>query len=887
MARELDIFFGGTLYNPYSRIYRDTVTPEFKIASILAGQAMRISSADDIHIEAAASRNVIIDGIPNFGSEAYDGLVVQHGEALYYRTWDEINSGKFVAGTGIDIDYTAGKITISATGEVTSVEEHNFLNSTAHPDTITGAPVRGDLIVGSTDSTPKWTRKAIGSNGYFLKSNGTDAGWAAHGLGHADVGACPALSLTDNVMTKATSTTTIGDGPLVCADDNSYAGTLSNFGVGVLIPDRKLHSEISDSATNTIVYPLRVSHLTSATPTSGFGVGIEFEHTLAIMGNRVLSSIVSSLGSPVEARLHFNTWDSVNRALYTAGQLWFDGYYGRSMLTIYSVPSTNGSAVELRDGSTFDMVTYRHGVGLGIGHYGHTIALNTSAYPGNTAVYSQTVKINPGYSGTGLIYNHSPAIQFEVAQTGHGVTTILPTQSMAAIYTGWTSDTVHGGLCIDGITYGDLPSLRFRGVLGPASPTSPAIQLIAGKKSGTGYTDLAAAEVVLRLYNHEANILTILGSGNLGLNTAAPAYLLDCNGTARFSIADAATNTVVYPLTVEHYSASTTTDAFGVGIKFKIPVYTGGAPGEISLYATGGGLRLTSDNMAGTGLFTTDDIVAIRGLYLANYSDNTYVSSDNQYHLDLNATTAIDLNAATINLCANQVYITGAALMFTDDDTEVIYSPGSGVEVGKLFLNANREVLLNEGLVAEADGTLRFDYDATVFDDLQFPIDTGKTPAAHYPSWEAFGSNQSAHAFAVDDYIDLQANEPFHGWKEGGTLDFHLHVTTKYAQVDGSNRFAKFQVFVSYCDTNNSIWVDHAALTGEVTIPTGTASRTGFYVDVGDIDLSGYHIGCQVKVRVKRIAATGGTEYGSTIFITQCGAHLIMDTIGSRTETGK
>ena len=59
---------------------------------------------------------------------------------------------------------------------------HNFLSAT-HTDTAAAAAVRGDVIV--ANSTPAWSRLAIGTNGQVLTSNGTDAAWAAAGVGVA------------------------------------------------------------------------------------------------------------------------------------------------------------------------------------------------------------------------------------------------------------------------------------------------------------------------------------------------------------------------------------------------------------------------------------------------------------------------------------------------------------------------------------------------------------------------------------------------------------------------------------------------------------------------------------------------------------------------------
>jgi hypothetical protein len=172
-----------------------------------------------------------------------------------------------------------------------------------------------------------------------------------------------------------------------------------------------------------------------------------------------------------------------------------------------------------------------------------------------------------------------------------------------------------------------------------------------------------------------------------------------------------------------------------------------------------------------------------------------------------------------------------------------------------------------------------------VYDDIQFPIASGKVPASHAPTFETFTTNTSAYSFAVDDYIDLQANEFAHWWKQGTNGDAHLHITTKAANSTGSNRFAKFTIVFAYVDTGE-VWVE-APLTAELTIPTGTAALQAFYLDMGDLTLTNYLIGGQIRCRMSRITATGGTEYSGNIFITQCGVHLQKDTMGSRQETVK
>ena len=54
---------------------------------------------------------------------------------------------------------------------------HNLLSAT-HLDSTAGTVLRGDLVVGQT-ATPKWQRLALGTSGQYVRSDGTDALWAA------------------------------------------------------------------------------------------------------------------------------------------------------------------------------------------------------------------------------------------------------------------------------------------------------------------------------------------------------------------------------------------------------------------------------------------------------------------------------------------------------------------------------------------------------------------------------------------------------------------------------------------------------------------------------------------------------------------------------------
>lgn len=172
------------------------------------------------------------------------------------------------------------------------------------------------------------------------------------------------------------------------------------------------------------------------------------------------------------------------------------------------------------------------------------------------------------------------------------------------------------------------------------------------------------------------------------------------------------------------------------------------------------------------------------------------------------------------------------------------------------------------------------------WDDMQFQISSGKPGVANVPTWETFTTNTSAYSFAVNDYIDLGANEPSHGWKEGSDISVHLHITTKGANNTGGNVYAKFTVYLAHA-TVGAAWAEITPLTAELTIPNGTSALTHLLLPMGQLSMPSNLIGTQIKPRIKRIAATGGTEYTGNIFITQLGGHVFYNSPGSRKVSAK
>jgi hypothetical protein len=123
-------------------------------------------------------RTLSVGGLTGIGSSNNVVAVNAAGNSWAYKS--------IIGSTGVTVTHTDSQITIASDG-TTPVTDHDLLSS-SHPDTITGSPVRGDLIT-AQEETVKWKKLALGTNGYFIKSNGTDIVWAAHGLTYSDVGA--------------------------------------------------------------------------------------------------------------------------------------------------------------------------------------------------------------------------------------------------------------------------------------------------------------------------------------------------------------------------------------------------------------------------------------------------------------------------------------------------------------------------------------------------------------------------------------------------------------------------------------------------------------------------------------------------------------------------
>lgn len=185
----------------------------------------------------------------------------------------------------------------------------------------------------------------------------------------------------------------------------------------------------------------------------------------------------------------------------------------------------------------------------------------------------------------------------------------------------------------------------------------------------------------------------------------------------------------------------------------------------------------------------------------------------------------------------------------------------------------------------EADGTLRFEGTATVFQDVVTSLTSGKVPVSNAPTWAILQGNIYAYKFDINDYLNLDSTEIPHTYKEGSDIKLHCHIIT--AVADAGDRIVNYEIEYTIGDVSEVLSSATVISSGDYTIQGGTTIKTHLYISVGTITGTNYKMGAVIKYRVRRIANIGGSAPSVDPFVVMVGAHVECDTVGSRTETTK
>lgn len=184
----------------------------------------------------------------------------------------------------------------------------------------------------------------------------------------------------------------------------------------------------------------------------------------------------------------------------------------------------------------------------------------------------------------------------------------------------------------------------------------------------------------------------------------------------------------------------------------------------------------------------------------------------------------------------------------------------------------------------ESDGTIKFNGDATVWDDIPpIPLLVQRQGAANNPTLSTFISDTKQLTFAVNDYVYFNY-EFLHDYKEGSSASWHVHWVTN--GTEGVATKVKWEIEYTISNSNavapfSDVFPAVLSLPVETTIPANTPDKAHIISSFGLIALPTIKIGAYIIGRFKRIASTG-TNPAANPFALTVGGHIEKDTCGSR-----
>jgi hypothetical protein len=186
----------------------------------------------------------------------------------------------------------------------------------------------------------------------------------------------------------------------------------------------------------------------------------------------------------------------------------------------------------------------------------------------------------------------------------------------------------------------------------------------------------------------------------------------------------------------------------------------------------------------------------------------------------------------------------------------------------------------------EADGTIEFNGNATVWKDINLGSAMLSKPSSSQPDTDEFkdeaGSDTGieTYAFAPGEKVS-GTFEIQHDYKTGSDITFHVHWQG-IAAPTGTDK-VKWQLIYTFSRDGETLDAT-TTITGESDIDTQYDSiRTDLTTITGSTAVNGgnLEIGDQMLFQLSRIAASAD-EYGGDALLETAGIHYEVDTIGSR-----
>ena len=180
----------------------------------------------------------------------------------------------------------------------------------------------------------------------------------------------------------------------------------------------------------------------------------------------------------------------------------------------------------------------------------------------------------------------------------------------------------------------------------------------------------------------------------------------------------------------------------------------------------------------------------------------------------------------------------------------------------------------------QEDGTLRFNGDATYWNDVLVPMTSAKAPASGAPDFQAFRGNMYAWAFDKNTEQSLHFTAQFgHHYKLKSPVEVHVHWSPgnstdlgqvywqlEYSWADIGDAFPATSTVYSYAGKGSGTPYDHIL--------------TELSDDIGNADgISSILIGM-----ITRKASNAQDNFDDDAYLLHVDFHIECDTLGSREE---
>lgn len=175
---------------------------------------------------------------------------------------------------------------------------------------------------------------------------------------------------------------------------------------------------------------------------------------------------------------------------------------------------------------------------------------------------------------------------------------------------------------------------------------------------------------------------------------------------------------------------------------------------------------------------------------------------------------------------------------------------------------------------------------SVMYDDMNFPFSTGRVSQVNAPTWTTMIAPFGAYTFAVNNYLQVAAQEFPHTWAEGTPAEVHVHMVTNGTNTTPRSVKHKVQITWANAYDGKSTYNTVQTLEREIVIPANTPNRTHLVHSLGTIDMRGGLVGAYLGAMYTRIAASG-TAPTNNPFILAVGLHIQLNSLGSLTRYTK